>query len=105
MEILLKLINFIVISIVIQFSIAFVLIMTGKGKTSAQAKNKLNFDELFLDYSNLPKLQAFVTRDGKKLAYRHYPAQSEKVIILLHGSGWHSQIYEDTGLSLKIGVM
>ncbi|MCP4159030.1 MAG: alpha/beta hydrolase [Deltaproteobacteria bacterium] len=93
MEILLKLINFIVISIVIQFSIAFVLIMTGKGKTSAQVKNKLNFDELFLDYSNLPKLQAFVTRDGKRLAYRHYPAQSEKVIILLHGSGWHSQYF------------
>jgi len=93
MEILLKLINFIVISIVIQFSIAFVLIMVGKGKTSAQLKNSLCFDELFLDYSNLPKLQTFVARDGKKLAYRHYPAQSDKVIILLHGSGWHSQYF------------
>jgi len=92
-EILLNLINFLIISIVIQFSIAFVLIIIGKGKTSAQVESSLNFDELFLDYSNLPKLQTYLARDGIELAYRHYPAQSDKVIILLHGSGWHSQYF------------
>ncbi len=33
MEIFLKILNFIIISVVIQFSIAFVLILFGKGKT------------------------------------------------------------------------
>ena len=93
METFLKLINFILISIVIQFNIAFVLIIIGKGKASTQGKCSLNFDELFLDYSNLPLLQTFAARDGKNLSYRHYPAQSDKVIILLHGSGWHSQYF------------
>jgi non-heme chloroperoxidase len=51
----------------------------------------LNFSELFLDYTNLPQLQTFRARDGKELAYRHYPAQSENVLILVHGSGYHSQ--------------
>jgi len=93
MEIFLKILNFIIISIVIQFSIAFVLILFGKGKTSTPDEGGLTFNELFFDYSNLPQLQAFAVRDGKKLAYRHYPAQSDKVIILLHGSGWHSQYF------------
>jgi len=51
------------------------------------------FNELFIDYTNLPQLKTFAARDGKQLAYRHYPAQSDKVIILLHGSGWHSQYF------------
>lgn len=93
MELLFKILDFIIISIVIQFGIAFVLILTGKGKTPVPDTNNLAFDELFLDYANLPPLQSFAARDGKKLGYRHYPAQSDKIVILLHGSGWHSQYF------------
>jgi len=78
---------------VIQFSIAFVLILFGKGKTPTPDEGGLTFDELFLDYTNLPPLQTFAVRDGNKIVYRHYPAQSSKVIILVHGSGWHSQYF------------
>ncbi|MCP4023414.1 MAG: alpha/beta hydrolase [Desulfobacteraceae bacterium] len=93
MEIFLKIFNFIIISVVIQFSIASVLIIFGKGKAPTPEEDGLTFDELFFDYSGLPQLQTFAARDGKKLGYRHYPAQSDKVIILVHGSGWHSQYF------------
>jgi len=93
MEILYKILSFIFISIVIQFSIATVLILFGKGKKPTLDECRLAFNELFFDYTNLPQLQTFSARDGKPLAYRHYPAQSDKVIILIHGSGWHSRYF------------
>ncbi len=93
MEVFLNILNFIIISVVIQFSIALVLILFGKGKTPTPDECDLTFDELFLDYTNLPPLQTFAVRDGSKIVYRHYPAQSSKVIILVHGSGWHSQYF------------
>ncbi len=91
MEILLKILNFIFISIVIQFGIATALILFGKGKKPQTDQEGLNFSELFFDYSNLPKLQPFTARDGEQLGFRHYPAQSNRVIILVHGSGYHSR--------------
>jgi len=93
LEIFLKILNFIIISAVIQFSIATVLILFGKGKAPTPDEVSLTFNELFFDYSNLPPLQTFADRNGKRLTYRHYPAQSGKVIILVHGSGWHSQYF------------
>ncbi|MBI9045476.1 MAG: alpha/beta fold hydrolase [Anaerolineaceae bacterium] len=91
MEILSKFASFIFISIVIQFAIATVLILFGKGKKPCVDEGSLDFSELFLDYGNLPQLQFFTARDGEELGYRHYPSQSEKVLILIHGSGYHSQ--------------
>mgnify|MGYP002638009174 CR=1 FL=1 len=93
MEIFLKIINFILISFVIQLSIAAVLTIFGKGKLPDSPEGGLVFDELFLDYTNLPQLQSFTTRDRGELAYRHYPAQSDKVLVLVHGSGYHSQYF------------
>ena len=88
-----KILNFIFISVLIQFSIATVLILFGKGKKPAPEEGGLAFNELFFDYTNLPQLHTFAARDGKQLAYRHYPAQSDTVIILVHGSGWHSRYF------------
>jgi len=93
METFIKIINFILISLVIQLTIATVLIIFGKGKLPDTPDSSLVFDELFLDYSTLPELQTFTARDGEKLGYRHYPAQSDKMLILVHGSGWHSQYF------------
>ncbi|MBT3321301.1 MAG: alpha/beta fold hydrolase [Anaerolineae bacterium] len=91
MEILLRVINFILISLVIQLTIAAALILFSKGKKPASNEEGLNFSQLFLDYTNLPQLQPFTARDGERLAYRHYPAQSDKTLVLVHGSGYHSQ--------------
>ncbi|MCP4141188.1 MAG: alpha/beta hydrolase [Chloroflexi bacterium] len=93
MEFFLRIINFILISLLIQLTIATVLIIFGKGKLPDTPKSGLVFDELHLDYSALPELQTFAARDGEKLGYRHYPAESDKVLILVHGSGWHSQYF------------
>jgi alpha-beta hydrolase superfamily lysophospholipase len=88
-----KLITFVLISVSIYFGIAGVLILAGKPKKSDQIKLGMPFNELFFDYSGLPKLKGYITRDGTKLSYRHYSAKSKKAIILLHGSGWHSQYF------------
>ena len=83
----------VVISVVIYFGIATVLILVGKRKKPTSFDGKLAFNELFFDYTTLPELKRFAARDGAQLAYRYYPAQSDKIIILLHGAGWHSQYF------------
>ena len=81
------------ISAAIYFGIAALFIIAGKRKKPSTNEHSLSFKELFFDYTNLPQLEVFTARDGKQLMYRHYAAQSDKVIILLHGSGWHSQYF------------
>ena len=83
--------SFEIIKIILYFSIATVFILVGKRKKPTPSEGGLAFNDLFFDYSSLPELKSFTARDGGKLAYRHYPAQSDKVIILLHGAAWHSQ--------------
>ncbi len=86
-----KIFTFVLISAAIYFGIAAVLILTGKPQEPGPAQRGINFSEMFFDYLTLPELQSFVARDSTQLAYRHYPAESNKIVILLHGSGWHSQ--------------
>jgi len=51
----------------------------------------LNFDTLRGDRAlqDPPELQTFTARDGEALSFAHYPADSERHLILLHGSGYH----------------
>jgi non-heme chloroperoxidase len=51
----------------------------------------LRFDELRLDYSGLPEPSTYATRDGGTLPVRYYPAETDLVLVLLHGSGYHSR--------------
>lgn len=81
------------ISAGIYFGIAALLILTGKPKVSAPRPGRLAFDELVVDHWKGPKLRQYTTRDGTVLSYRHYPAESDKVLVLLHGSGWHSRYF------------
>ncbi|WP_232784154.1 alpha/beta hydrolase [Moritella sp. Urea-trap-13] len=37
------------------------------------------------------------------MTYRHYPSQSNIVLILLHGSGWHSQYFLPLAESISAG--
>jgi len=85
--------SFVLISAVIYFGIVAVLMFTGKPKKPDLGQRGPALDELFFDYSSLPKLKSFKARDGTKLAYRHYPADSNKIVIMLHGSGWHSRYF------------
>lgn len=60
------------------------------GKTE---RHGVSFKEILVDYAALPPLQHYTARDGTVLPYRHYPAHSDKALILVHGSSWHSQYF------------
>jgi hypothetical protein len=90
-EIVLDIVGFILTSAVIFFLIAFVAILLGRPKKPPSDQRGLDFSKLFIDYSDAPEPKSFTARDGTPLAYRHYPAESDRVIILFHGSGYHSR--------------
>ncbi|MCJ7654881.1 MAG: alpha/beta hydrolase [Dehalococcoidia bacterium] len=93
-EILLKIVPIIFISFAIYLIIAAVLIIiNGKPKENISKQRALAFDELVIDYTELPPLNSYSCRDGMELNYRYYPAQTNKVLVLLHGSGWHSKYF------------
>lgn len=68
-------------------------LVDGKSKKDSLENNNLEFKELNLDYNDLPEAKSYMTRDQRDLNYRYYPSQSNKVLILLHGSGWHSRYF------------
>ena len=91
-----------IISIVIYLGIAFGLSYFGGPKPEAVnqegaekrgdvVNSGINFSEMMLDYAGMPSLQSYGTRGQGQLQYRYYSSDSDKVLILLHGSGWHSQ--------------
>ena len=87
-----KIFTFYVISEVICFGIAIILIFIVK--TKKPAMSGLTFSELLFDYTNLPKLESFKAREGSSLNYRYYPSQSDKIIVLIDGSGRHSRYFQ-----------
>ncbi len=88
-----RILTFVLTSVVIYLGIATTLILVGKPGEPSDAGQGPAFDELFFDYSSLPELQTFEARDGASLGYRQYPADADKVLVLLHGSGWHSSYF------------
>ncbi|MDM8534733.1 alpha/beta fold hydrolase [Clostridiaceae bacterium HSG29] len=101
MENILKILGFVIISLLIQLVIATVLIVTGKSKNLNCDNNKLKFDELYIDYSNIPQLKPFKARDGQEIFYREYESNSDKNLILIHGSAWHSQYFMSLAESIS----
>ncbi|MGL1894262.1 MAG: lysophospholipase [Spirochaetaceae bacterium] len=83
----------ILISAVIYLVIALSLVIINGKKKDDSTGNNLKFDELKFDYKNLPETQTYQTRDQHNLNYRYYPSDSQNVIILIHGSGWHSKYF------------
>ena len=86
--------TFVLTSVVIYASIATTLILVGKPRKPRDPTKVLSFDELLdSDRSSLPDLTSYTARDGASLSYRTYPADSDRVLVLLHGSGWHSSYF------------
>jgi len=92
-KIILNIIIPILITLVIYFGLSSAFIIFGKPDIPEDDWKDLDFSELYIDYSDLPELKSFETRDGSNLHYRYYPAETEKKLILIHGSGWHSQYF------------
>jgi alpha-beta hydrolase superfamily lysophospholipase len=80
-------------SLTIYFGIAAGLILSDRPQSAlATAGEPLAFDALTsVNYAEMPELQPYTARDGATLQYRHYQSDAtDTVLILLHGSGWHS---------------
>ena len=90
----LKLGLFALISLTIYLGIATGLILSDHPKPTADSANEpIVFDALIAaDYATIPALQPYTARDGATLYYRTYESKTDtdRVLILLHGSGWHS---------------
>lgn len=72
--------------------VALILIATDRPVARASEDRAIDFaPAIAADYSDLPDLIALPVRDGTRLSYRRYgdPALAERIIILVHGSGWH----------------
>lgn len=101
-KVLKRIFTSVIISIVIYLGIAFGLTYFGGPKEEAvkqegavqqggAVSRGIDFSEMKLDYADMPPLQSYGTRGEGQLQYRYYSSDSDKVLILLHGSGWHSQ--------------
>ncbi|MCB9420201.1 MAG: alpha/beta fold hydrolase [Ardenticatenaceae bacterium] len=93
--------KFLLISLAIYLGITAVLILTDRPTSIVNADEPIAFEALTgADYDEMPDLQPYTARDGAELSYRlyesaHFPGNSEfpgksPLLILLHGSGWHS---------------
>lgn len=51
----------------------------------------IEFSSLLYDYSGIPDLRQYQARDGARLDFRYYPSSSKNLMIILHGSGYHSR--------------
>ncbi len=53
--------------------------------------SQIDFSSLVYDYSGMPDLVQYQARDAAALDYRYYPSSSKNLMIILHGSGYHSR--------------
>lgn len=84
--------RFLLISGLIYLGITAVLVITNRPTTTV-VDGPLDFEALTaVSYQTLPDRQPYTARDSAQLSYRLYEstAATDKVVILLHGSGWHS---------------
>ena len=65
-----------------------------------------------VDFSDLPRMQTFIARNGAKLAYRVYEGGGAQVVVLIHGSsddgtGMHplAKALRDAGASVYVPVV
>lgn len=58
---------------------------------AVESFSEIDFSSLVYDYSDLPDLVQYPARDHGKLTYRYYPSPSNNLMIILHGSGYHSR--------------
>lgn len=84
--------KFLLISLAIYLGITAVLILADRPSNIVSTDEPIAFEALTgADYDQMPELQPYTARDGEQLSYRLYESgNSESVLILLHGSGWHS---------------
>lgn len=95
---------FLLISLAIYLTVTAVLILTDRPSSTVSAAEPIAFEVLTAaDYDKMPDLQPYAARDGAELSYRLYEssADADAVLILLHGSGWHSMQFHPLASALS----
>jgi len=84
--------KFLLTSLTIYLVVTAVLILTDCPSNIVSANEPIAFEALTeAAYDEMPDLQPYTARDGAELSYRLYESSNiGSVLILLHGSGWHS---------------
>ncbi len=69
---------------------------------SCQDLKNFDFSSLSDSFKKLPELKNFLARDNALLSFRYYPARSSsKILIMLHGSAYHSAYLHQMGSYLS----
>ncbi|WP_281889039.1 alpha/beta hydrolase [Paenibacillus sp. YYML68] len=91
MNTLMKVVLIIAISSsVIYLGIAYGLVLLMPLKGAEGRSESLQFSDIDADYTRLPTLSQYETRNHTRLPYRHYPSSANQVLIMIHGSSYHS---------------
>lgn len=95
---------FLLSSAAIYLLIALGLVVSQSVPASRADSEALDFaSAVNADYSGLPELETFASRDGSPLAFRSYAASgdSANIILLIHGSGWHGMQFHEMATHLS----
>jgi non-heme chloroperoxidase len=78
---------------VIYLGIGYGLSLFSTVEKPSGGEESLTFDKLRNNEQNLsvPALKSYQTRDGTDQYYRYYESEADKIVILVHGSGYHSK--------------
>lgn len=95
---------FLALAAAIYLGLTAVLILTDRPAPLTEDGDAIDLSALTaVSYEDMPPLQPYTARDGAELAYRLYPssAPASDVLILLHGSGWHSMQFHPPASALS----
>ena len=56
-----------------------------------------------VDFSKLPAIESFTARDGARLAYRTYPADPKRIVVMVHGSSATSSSLHPLAMAVNAG--
>lgn len=81
-------------SVLIYLGMGYGLTLLSSVEVPSGDLENLNFNDLKTSEQQLPELEEYQTRDGSSLSYRYYESTAEQILILLHGSAYHSEYLE-----------
>ncbi|SIS43990.1 alpha/beta hydrolase [Salimicrobium flavidum] len=87
-------------SVVIYLGLAYGFVFFSEVKKPSGDRDNLNFERLETTESSPSPLKKYEAVDGTELHYRHYESDAERTLILLHGSGYHSDYLETLARNL-----
>lgn len=84
----------------VYFVAAICLVLSPTQKITSP-KNVFGFSSSNQSPTDLPQLERYIARDGAQLVYRFYDSVSEKLLVFIHGSSYHSSAYHELASALS----